>query len=220
MKKIIVLMLIVLSAAASAQQVRQGKFNPAGKSIQGVWIDKGNGSLVGDLKYAIYTENGKLYMAIVASEVYTVLPLLVKEVDKKTRYYDTRPGSTDYYSIGPEGLRVYDSQGYITTFENGVLSGSFNVKEKKTIGVWRDPNYAASEGEVKAVIYVEMEKYYMVVIFKDGFDRYPLEVKTVNGETRYYDTLSSTGDYFVIGTDGLKVYDSLGYIDTYKKASL
>lgn len=220
MKHFAISVLVLLSAAAFSQQIHQGKFSTSGKSIEGVWILSGNGPLVGDLKHAIYTENGKLYMAIVASEVYTVFPLDKKVVENKTRYYDTRPNSSDYYIISSGGLDVYDSQGYINTYEYGNLEGSFNVTKVDAIGVWLFPEYTKSGEDAKIVIYTDMDKHFLAEIYSGGTSIYPLEKKVTTLETRYYDKLSSQGDYFVIGSTGLKYYDSKGYITTFEKSSL
>lgn len=220
MKQLAFVFLLALTTSVFSQEMFQGKFSVTGKSIEGVWISTGNGALIGDIKYAIYTDKDKLYMAIIASEVYTVFPLEKKEIDNKTRYYDSRPNSSDYYILSPGGLDVFDSQGYIDTYKYGNLEGPFNVNKVTTIGVWLFPDYTESGEDAKIVLYSDMEHYYMAEIYPGGPAIYPLEKKVTTLETRYYDKLSSEGDYFVIGSAGLKYYDTNGYIITFEKSSL
>ena len=65
-----------------------------------------------------------------------------------------------------------------------------------------------------------MENYYLAEIYSGGHAIYPLEKKVMTLGTRYYDKLSSDGDYFIIESAGLKYYDSQGYIATFEKSIL
>jgi hypothetical protein len=116
------LVLLLSSISAYSQGTYNKKFSTANKSIIGVWIESLDVATVyGQMKVVIYTKNNKPYMALIATDGYIEKTMTKKKVGNTIRYYDNSSAFGEYYVIGNQGLKVYDSQGYITTYKKSRL---------------------------------------------------------------------------------------------------
>lgn len=80
-------------------------------------------------------------------------------------------------------------------------------------GCWRD------EGGMGSVVCIARNESSLTMLFKSGgdLDR-PLTKKVLDGQTRYYSDVSTSGDYYVVADTGnLEVYDDDGLIAIYLK---
>ena len=122
MKQLLVSILLLSSIFAYSQETYNTKFSATNKTLIGVWIESPDvASVDGQMKVTIYTKSNKTYMALIASDGYIEKSMTKKVVSNTTRYYDNSSSFGEYYVISSQGLKVYDSQGYIATYKKSRL---------------------------------------------------------------------------------------------------
>lgn len=122
MKQLTILILLTLSLSGYSQEIHKKKFTTTGKTIIGVWIESEDVATVyGQMKVVLYTEKDKPFRAQIDTDGYIVYSMTRKKVGNTIRYYDNNSSFGEYYVIGEQGLKVYDSQGYIATYKKSKL---------------------------------------------------------------------------------------------------
>jgi hypothetical protein len=110
------------ATSIGSQDINKENFNVNDKSIIGVWIESPEvATAYGAMKVVLYTKSNKPYLALIDTDGYIEKSLTEKKVGNSIRYYDNTSAFDEYYIIDNQALKVFDSQGFVATYEKSEL---------------------------------------------------------------------------------------------------